>query len=197
MDDPTVTHVFHAAIRSGLFSTVVRYNMRGAGASKAKWSKASLLGEPDVDDLLAVCQYVTTQLQNAPVELFMIGYSYGACVAANSLAQVPQVVGYVGIGFPLGGAANLALRSRHHWALLSDSAIPKLLIHGTQDKFGALSILRSYAAEYHDRQPQPGPLDLQIIDGADHFFDCKWQEVADKVISWVSSQADQTSGGSA
>jgi pimeloyl-ACP methyl ester carboxylesterase len=41
----------------------------------------------------------------------------------------------------------LALRSRHHWALLSDSAIPKLLIHGTQDKFGALSILRTYAAE--------------------------------------------------
>jgi alpha/beta superfamily hydrolase len=93
MDDPTVTHVFHAAIRSGLFSTVVRYNMRGAGASKAKWSKASFLGEPDVEDMLAVCQYVTTQLQDAPIELFMIGYSYGACVAANSLAQLPQVVG--------------------------------------------------------------------------------------------------------
>jgi alpha/beta superfamily hydrolase len=51
--------------------------------------------------------------------------------------------------------------------------------------------------QYHDRQPQPGPLDLQIIDGADHFFDCKWQEVADKVIIWASNHMNPSCGGSA
>lgn len=28
----------------------------------------------------------------------------------------------------------------------------------------------SAALQYHDHEPAPGPLDLQVFDGADHFF---------------------------
>lgn len=47
--------------------------------------------EPDGEDLVAVCQYVMQQLPDPPTELFLVGYSYGATVAASALQQVPQV----------------------------------------------------------------------------------------------------------
>jgi pimeloyl-ACP methyl ester carboxylesterase len=78
-----------------MFSTVVRYNMRGAHNSVAKrnFNLFSVLTSPDPDseDLVAVCDFVLEKLPSPPQELFLIGYSYGATVAASALQQVPQV----------------------------------------------------------------------------------------------------------
>ncbi|KAF6259423.1 Alpha/Beta hydrolase protein [Scenedesmus sp. NREL 46B-D3] len=194
MEDPTVITQFRAAIRSGLFSHVCRYNMRGAGASKTKWTKN--IWDPDVQDMLAVAQHML-QLPNGPQELVVIGYSYGACIAAHLMEHLPQVVAYVGIGFPLGGMANLALRSRDHWQHLADTAVPKLVVQGTRDKFAPLTTIRDYAQQYHDMQPPPGRLDLEIVDGADHFFDGIWDVVAEKVLAWIRKQTDRQQPGGA
>eukprot|EP00879_Flechtneria_rotunda_P004071 GHRR01004316.1.p1 GENE.GHRR01004316.1~~GHRR01004316.1.p1 ORF type:complete len:244 (+),score=74.28 GHRR01004316.1:131-862(+) len=193
MMDPIIIHAYRAAVASGLFNTVCRYNMRGAGASQAKWTKN--LWDPDVQDMVAVCQYILSQVADPPTELYVIGYSYGACVAANSMELVPQIVGYIAISFPLGGMANLALRSRQHWSQLALSSVPKLVVQGSKDKFSALSTLREYTAMYHAYEPTPGPLDLQIVDGADHFFDGQWQEVAEKVMAWVQKQVGKQAAG--
>lgn len=78
-----------------MFNTVVRYNMRGAHNSVAKrnFNLFNVLTSPDPDsqDLVAVCDYVLEKLPNPPQELFLVGYSYGATVAASALQQVPQV----------------------------------------------------------------------------------------------------------
>lgn len=79
-----------AAVQSGLFSTVCRYNMRGAGGSSKKWNK-NIFIDPDEQDMLSVIQHVLTNTADPPKQLYMIGYSYGSCVAANSLEQVPEV----------------------------------------------------------------------------------------------------------
>ncbi|KAF8068382.1 hypothetical protein HT031_002071 [Scenedesmus sp. PABB004] len=199
MEDPMIVVLFQAAVKSGLFSTVCRYNMRGAGNSKAKWTKASLdpLFDPHMDDFIAVCQHLLSGGPSPPTTLFVAGYSYGACVAASGIEYVPAVAGYVGIGFPLGGAANLALRSRQHWAHLADTQIPKLVVHGTRDKYGALTTLREFAAQYHAAEPEPGPLDLAVIDGADHFFAGLWDEVAQKTLAWIGKRAEQLQAGGA
>eukprot|EP00879_Flechtneria_rotunda_P028904 GHRR01031139.1.p3 GENE.GHRR01031139.1~~GHRR01031139.1.p3 ORF type:complete len:100 (+),score=43.94 GHRR01031139.1:909-1208(+) len=91
--------------------------------------------------------------------------------------------------------ANLALRSRQHWSQLALSSVPKLVVQGSKDKFSALSTLREYTAMYHAYEPTPGPLDLQIVDGADHFFDGQWQEVAEKVMAWVQKQVGKQAAG--
>lgn len=201
-------------------------------------------------DMLDVAHHVLTQLSPAPSQLYVIGYSYGACVAANSMQCLPQVseaqqgplcaaphahmagcaavqpdlshhsaatwpadlraptrqaaltaraaplqvAGYVGIGFPLGAAAAFALGARKHWALLADSQVPKLLIHGTRDSFSPLSTLRDVVARYHEASPPPGPLDLQIVDGADHFFEHQWDEVAARTMAWLQRLVDGQAG---
>lgn len=69
--------------------------MRGAHNSVAKrnFNLFNVLTspEPDSEDLVAVCQYVLQQLPDPPRELFLVGYSYGATVAASALQQVHQV----------------------------------------------------------------------------------------------------------
>lgn len=201
MEDPTVLYNFIAAKDSQLFNTVVRYNMRGAHNSVAKrnFNLFNVLTSPDPDsqDLVAVCDYVLEKLPNPPQELYLIGYSYGATVAASALQQVPQVVGYVAIGFPLGGVANLVLRSRALWSELELSPIPKLVLQGTRDSYSPLSTLRDLVLQYNEFEPKPGPLELQTIDGADHFFQGRWQEVADKVMAWIQLQVDTHSRTSA
>ena len=51
--------------------------------------------DPDSEDCIAVCRYMLQQLPDPPHELYIIGYSYGATVAASVLEQVPQVGGGV------------------------------------------------------------------------------------------------------
>lgn len=69
--------------------------MRGAHNSVAKrnFNLFNVLTSPDPDsqDLVAVCDYVLEKLPNPPQELYLIGYSYGATVAASALQQMPQV----------------------------------------------------------------------------------------------------------
>lgn len=79
-----------------------------------------------------------------------------------NLSQCVQVVGYVAIGFPLGGVANLVLRSRALWSELELSPIPKLVLQGTRDSYSPLSTLRDLVLQYNECEPQPGPLELQV-----------------------------------
>jgi hypothetical protein len=72
------------------------------------------------------------------------------------------VVGYVAIGFPLGGVANLVLRSRALWSELELSPIPKLVLQGTRDSYSPLSTLRDLVLQYNEFEPKPGPLELQV-----------------------------------
>ncbi len=96
MDDPTVIANYGAALRSGQFSTVVRYNMRCAGQSRGKSRSHS----PDADDLVSLCRHLLTKPMppgreetegRLPRRLVLIAYSYGSCVAAEALARVPEV----------------------------------------------------------------------------------------------------------
>jgi dienelactone hydrolase len=43
-----------------------------------------------LQDMLMVAEHLL-QLPNGPQELVVIGYSYGACIAANLMEHVPQV----------------------------------------------------------------------------------------------------------
>jgi alpha/beta superfamily hydrolase len=38
---------------------------------------------------------------------------------------------------------------------------------------------------------------LEIVDGADHFFDGIWDIVAEKVLAWIQKQTDRQQPGAA
>lgn len=67
-----------------------------------------------------------------------------------------------------------------------------LLLHQTASLCGSFYLSRIVYVCNRLRQcrPAPGPLDLEIVDGADHFFDGIWDMVAEKVLAWIQKQLD-------
>lgn len=115
----------------------MRYNQRGVGRSRGGrklLNFGNARGQQDQADVPDMVTFLTDQLQGSPKRVIIIGYSYGACLAAHALAH-PSVFGYVGISFPLGGLSFL-LRTRMAFdRVWSASHVSRLLILGSQDQY--------------------------------------------------------------
>jgi alpha/beta superfamily hydrolase len=97
----------------------------------------------------------------------------------------------VSIGFPLGLLSRMFLRSRSHWDALLASRVPKFLVVGSDDQFTSLDQYNSLVQEYrkqHAADTGGALMDFRVLDGCDHFFGGRWQEVADDVVQWVAAR---------
>ena len=103
-----------------------------------------------------------------------------------------QVVGYVAIGFPLGFWANILLHGRSHWQQVKQLHVPKLFITGDRDNFTTMETLQEYldglsASSRSNGSPgAAAEVELKVVQGADHFYVDRWQELAEIVLSWVA-----------
>lgn len=94
------------------------------------------------------------------------------------------MAGYVAVAFPLGTVANFVLGSRRAWQQLSGTPVPKLVLLGSCDKFCSTACLEQHVARYH-AVPCSGPLELCVLQGADHFFVCRWHDITATVLQWL------------
>ena len=102
-----------------------------------------------------------------------------------------QVAGYVSVAFPLGRLSQMFLRSRTHWEALLASRVPKFLVVGSSDQFTSLQAYNSLVYEYRRKcaaEARGAQMDVRVLEGCDHFFGGKWQEVADDVVHWVAAR---------
>ena len=130
-------------------------------------------GASSIADTVAVAQYFTdTSAETGdgaaaiPVsQVLIVGYSYGSLVGAAAAAQIPQSVGFVCVGPPLGYAWALFLfNGGGVEAQACESAgKPKLLLIGDGDQFCSVSSCRRFA------QKLPKPVKMQVVGDCDHF----------------------------
>jgi alpha/beta superfamily hydrolase len=59
---------------------------------------------------------------------------------------------------------------------------PKLFVHGTLDEFGPMAQMNSWVADL------PEPKRLVRIEGADHFFEGRREEMARAITDYFSSE---------
>ncbi|RZS03586.1 hypothetical protein BHM03_00033805 [Ensete ventricosum] len=140
----------HRARRKGI--PAVTFDMRGAG-------RASLFGSLEIQDVIAVCKWVSDTL--SPRGIVLVGSSAGAPIAGSAVDKIDQVVGYVSIGYPFGLMASV-LFGRHHEAILK-SKKPKLFIMGTKDGFTSVKQLQNKL------KSAAGKVDIHLIEGVGHF----------------------------
>ena len=57
-----------------------------------------------------------------------------------------------------------------------------------------MSQLRA-GVEQHDASPGAGPLEVHVVQGADHFFNGAWDAVAGAVQEWLEQQLAESGGG--
>jgi alpha/beta superfamily hydrolase len=141
--------VYHTAkALVGLGAAALRFNFRGVGASTGQYDE----GRGEGDDVRTALDYLC---ETQPGPYLLAGFSFGSWVGVPVGCTDPRVAAVLGLGLPV--------------RLLESSPPPACdkpvgVIQGSRDTFGPLEPLREYLGKW------PRPVELQVIEGADHFF---------------------------
>jgi alpha/beta superfamily hydrolase len=150
MRNKVVARMALALLESGL--AVVRFNFRGVEASAGTYDA----GRGEVEDACAVFDYLTRTL--APRHFLLAGFSFGAWVAARSLAKCSRngdIRGLLSVGTPA---------DMYDYNFLQDCRLPMLFIHGDEDAVCDPEAVAPLV------QVGGLPRSVVIVKGADHFF---------------------------
>jgi uncharacterized protein len=144
---------------------VLRFNFRGAGLSQGTHDQ----GRGETGDVRAALDFLATEFPDAPI--LLAGFSFGAYVGLRVGATDPRVARLIGLGIPV---------NRWDMSFLQTCTKPKLLISGGNDEFGAREKIEALFAEL------PEPKRLRIVEGVDHFFAGKLNEVGAAITDWLT-----------
>ena len=145
---------------------VLRFNFRGAGLSEGQHDR----GRGELEDVRAALDFLAGEFPGRPVAL--AGFSFGAWVGLHAGAEDTRVARLVGLGIPVNDS---------DFGYLRGCAKPKLFIAGTADQFAARARVQALA------ESLPGPTALVFVEGADHFFTGKLDQVDRAITEWMNS----------
>lgn len=167
--------VFHAMKALNSFGfPVLRFNFRGTGLSEGKHDG----GQGEVDDVRAAFDWLDREFH---LPLIFAGFSFGSVVGLQAACPDPRVTATIALGLPVA-----PIQGRNYdFAFLQTCGKPKLFVSGAYDQFGSTAQLEEVIARL------PEPRQLVIIDGADHFFEGKLQEMRETLEAWVGRVISQ------
>lgn len=164
MDNKVVTTLARSFLAHGALA--LRFNFRGVGASAGVFDN----GIGELDDAAAAAAHLRDRWPDAP--FFLGGFSFGAAVAAQA-AETLEPAALVTVALPIErlGAPSFI-----------QPAAPWLLVHGSGDALIDVDALIDWLNEL-----APGP-ELDVVDGADHFFHGKLVELRSCVDAFLERQ---------
>ena len=155
---------------------VVRFNFRGAGLSHGEHDQ----GNGEVDDVRAALDWLDAEYH---LPLVFAGFSFGAAVGLRAACADTRVCAAVGVGTPVVPVAEATEEPRvYGFDFLQQCSKPKLFVSGARDRFGPSDKLRALV------QSLPEPKKLVLIEGADHFFEGRLQELREAIEAWVKER---------
>ena len=143
---------------------VLRFNFRGVGASSGTFDE----GAGERDDFRAALDYMDGRYPSA--SLWAAGFSFGSWIALEVGAMDPRVSLLIGVAPPV---------TREHYTFdnVLASTKPKFLIQGDLDEICPIKSLWAFYARLKE------PKEIVVIDGANHLFEGKTEEVGDALES--------------
>jgi uncharacterized protein len=153
MDNPLVVDLGDALAAAGW--SAVRFNFRGLDGSEGTPTG----GHREHEDVAAVVEWA--RAQGAP-RVALVGYSFGALMAARALSDGTAVAAFAGVGFPTTILGHDPERVAHVERAL-DRRAPWLFIGGDADQFCEVERLRGWV------EGRPWAR-LQVLPGRGHFF---------------------------
>lgn len=149
---------------------VLRFNFRGAGLSAGEHDR----GHGERDDVRTALDFLGTEFPGVPV--LLEGFSFGAWVGLRVGCGHPRVSHLIGLGIPVNST---------DFSFLRQCAKPKLFVHGSNDEFGAIERVRALVPAI------PGENHLVVVEGVDHFFAGKLNELDAAVTNWLTDSVLQ------
>lgn len=147
---------------------VLRFNFRGVGRSEGVHD----YGVGEQDDALAALDLMQERFPGLP--LMIGGFSFGSAMAARVAARDARVRAVLVLGFPV-------IRVEGN-AGLADVLQPRLFVQGGDDEFGSGDALRRVVA------PLPEPRRIVVVEGADHFFTGRLDELQAPIAEWAATK---------
>ena len=147
---------------------VLRFNFRGVGRSEGAHDH----GVGEQDDARAALAEMERRLPGLP--LLLGGFSFGSAMAAKVAASDARVKAVLILGFPitrLDSTADLAQILK-----------PRLFVQGSEDEFGPGAAIRTLVSSL------PEPKRLAVVEGADHFFTGRLDELQAPIEEWASTR---------
>jgi uncharacterized protein len=157
----------------GLGLPVLRFNFRGAGLSEGKHDG----GKGELDDVRAAVEFVAREFPQMP--LLLAGFSFGCWVGLRVGCQDQRVERLVAIGAPVNNS---------DFSYLQSCGKPKLFVHGSNDEHGDVNKVRQMVEEL------PGKNELVVVDGVDHFFAGKIEELGAAIARWAEGSSSRRAG---
>jgi alpha/beta superfamily hydrolase len=149
-------------------AAVLRFNFRGVGRSEGIHDQ----GRGEQEDVKAGLREMETRFPKLP--LILGGFSFGSAMAARVAPTDSRVRAVMILGYPItrvDSTANLAAIAR-----------PRLFVQGGDDVFGSGEAMRNLVA------PLPEPKRLVVIEGADHFFTGRLDDLQSAISSWAETK---------
>jgi hypothetical protein len=168
MHNKVVYHAMKAFQSCGL--PALRFNFRGTGLSEGHHDH----GRGEQDDVRAALDWLD---RNLHLPLLFAGFSFGAYVGLNAICGDSRVKGAVALGLPVGAEGR-----SYTYGFLSNCNIPKLFVSGTNDQFGPRAQVAAAVAAAHP------PAEMVWIEGADHFFAGKLDQVQSAIRTWLQNR---------
>jgi len=164
MHNKVVVRAAQAFQEAGM--ATLRFNFRGVGKSAGTFD----FGEGEQEDVAAAIAFMAERYPQTPI--WLAGYSFGAWVGLKVGTRDERVTTLIAIG------AAVALAD---FRFLEDCRKPKLFVHGTKDEFAPLEHLQALMLTL------PEPKDLILIEGADHFFTSKLEELKRELFEYAKA----------
>jgi alpha/beta superfamily hydrolase len=158
MHGKVVVAMSHAFLSLGL--PALRFNFRGVGKSSGKYDN----GRGEQDDAMASLEY----MKDWGDGLIIAGHSFGAWMSMKAGCEDPRVTMVIGAGTPV----NLV-----NMTFVRDCMKPRYFIHGTRDQLIPMEKVEELYSSLSE------PKKLIKMDGADHFFTGKLDELSEIVKS--------------
>ena len=143
---------------------VLRFNFRGVGQSGGTFDS----GAGEMQDFIAALDYMAAKYPGVP--LWAAGFSFGAWVALEVGATDDRVSVLIGVAPPVVTSVS-GMDYTFPNTLVSTK--PKFFVQGEADEVCPIEGMWSFYGQLQE------PKELVVIDGADHLFEGKTQEVGE------------------
>jgi len=144
----------------------LRFNFRGVGKSTGTYDE----GRGETDDVRYALEFLSRRYPGVPV--IVAGFSFGAYVSLRVAANDDRAQAMIGLGVPARWFDGDTLQGSHK---------PKLIIHGTADDTAPYNLVVQWFEHV------PAPKSMVAIEGADHFFQGRLDEVQTIVSRFVQT----------
>lgn len=149
---------------SSLGIPVLRFNFRSAGLSTGAHDR----GRGEQGDIRAALDFISKEFSSVPI--LLAGFSFGSWVGLRVGCEDKGVTDLIGLGIPVNNS---------DFSFLSKCVKPKLFVQGSNDEHGAPDKAKALVKSL------PGEKCFVTVEGADHFFAGKLNELNRVISDWL------------